>query len=349
DHLTRGLTPAARLEEHRMTLVLHPAVEPERLDAIRRAAGSLRVVNAASPEDALAAMPEATGFFGKLTPELLAAAPKLRWVQSPTAGLERYLFPALVEHPCVLTNMRGLFSDVIADHVMGYVLCFCRNLHLYVRRQGERRWGAIGGEGDRHTGATGPSYVAGFDRAHRHVADQTLGVVGVGGIGSEVCRRAAAFGMRVLGVDPHPRTIEGVVTIWPMDRLDDLLAACDFTVIAAPLTPETERLFDAPRLARMKPGAVLVNVGRAAIVDQPALVDALRSGHLGGAALDVVEPEPLPPDDPLWGFENVILTPHVAAASPRIAERHLATLVENVRRFAAGEELLNVVDKRAWY
>lgn len=332
-----------------MTLVLHPAVDAARLEAIRRVAGSLRLVNAGPAAEALAAMPEARGFYGKITPELLAAAGRLEWVQTPTASLEHYLFPELVRHPCVLTNMRGLFSDVIADHVMGYVLCFCRNLHLYVRRQIGRRWEPVGGEADRHPAVVGPSYVAGFDRTHRHVADQALGVVGVGAIGAEVCRRAAAFGMRVLGVDPHPRTIEGVVDVWPMGRLDELLGACDFTVIAAPHTPETLRLFDAGRIGRMKPGSYLINIGRGVIVDLAALTEALGSGHLAGAALDVFETEPLPADHPLWGMENAILTPHVAAASPRIAERHLATLVENVRRFAAREELLNVVDKGQWY
>ncbi len=332
-----------------MSLVLFPALDPDRLAAVRAAAGTLPVVSAADLDAAHAAMPDATAFFGKLTSELLAAAPRLRWVQTPTASLEHYLFPALAEHPCTLTNMRGLFSDVIADHVLGFVLCFARNLHLYVRRQIERRWEPVGGEADRATAATGPSYVCGFDREHRRLADQSLGVVGVGAIGAEVCRRAAAFGMNVRGVDPRPRSIAGIVEVGSMDRLDALLAESDFVVIAAPHTPATERLFDAARLARMTSGSVLINVGRGAIVDLAALTESLRSGHLGGAALDVFETEPLPPEHPLWGMSNVLITPHVAAASPRIAERHLATLLENVRRFAAGEELLNVVDKREWY
>ncbi len=332
-----------------MTLVLSPAVDQQRLEAILAVAGSMPVVNAATENEALAAMPSASAFYGKLTPQLLAAAPGLRWVQSPTAGLEHFLFPELVAHPCTLTNMRGLFSDVIADHVLGCVLAFCRNVPQYIRRQIDRHWEPVGGNDDRHTAITGPSYVCGFDRAHRHVADQTLGVVGVGGIGAEVCRRAAAFGMRVLGVDPQPRSIDGIVDAWPTERLDEMLAECDFTVIAAPQTPQTDRLFDARRFAQMKRDSFLINVGRATIVDQEALIAALRSGHLGGAALDVVEPEPLPADHPLWAFENVIITPHIAAASPRISERHLATLVENVRRFTAGEPLLNVVDKQAWF
>jgi phosphoglycerate dehydrogenase-like enzyme len=331
-----------------MTLVLHPAVDETRLNALRSVAGRLMLVNAAATADARAAMPDATAFYGVPTPELLALAPQLQWVQSPTAGLENFLFPELVSHTCLLTNMRGLFSDVIADHVLGLVLAFCRNLQHYVRRHAGHRWEPVGGNADRHTAATGPSYVCGFDRVHRHVSDQTLGVVGVGAIGSEICRRAAAFGMTVLGVDPQPRTIDGVVDVWPTDRLNDLLARSDFTVVAAPLTPTTKRLFAADRFAQMKRDSYFINVGRAGIVDQEALVDTLKSGRLAGAALDVVEPEPLPSEHPLWTFDNVIITPHVAAASPRIAERHLATLVENVRRFANGEPLRNVVDKHGW-
>ena len=332
-----------------MSLVLSPAVETARLNAIIRAAGSLPIVNAADVKQALAAMPSATGFFGKLTPELLGAAKQLAWVQTPTVSLEHYIFPELIAHPCAVTNMRGLFSDVIADHVMGFVLAFCRNLHLYVRRQIEHRYEPIGGDEDRANPTTGPSYVCNFDRTHRHVSDQTLGVVGVGEIGSEICRRAAAFGMTVLGVDPKPRKIEGIVDVWPMDRLDNLLGACDFTVIAAPHTPQTGGLFDAATIAKMRRGSYLINIGRGAIVKLDALVDALRTNQLAGAALDVFEVEPLPANHPLWDFENVLITPHVAAASPRIAERHLATLLENVRRFANHEPLINVVDKAAWY
>jgi len=332
-----------------MSLVLSPAVEPARFEAIERAAGTVTVINAVDESAALAAMPSATGFFGKLTPALLAAAKRLEWVQTPTVSLEHYMFPELVAHPCVVTNMRGLFSDVIADHVMGFVLTFCRNLHIYVRRQIEHRYEPVGGDDDRAKPTTGPSYVCNFDRTHRHVADQTLGVVGVGEIGTEICRRASAFGMTVLGVDPQPRAIDGIVDVWPIERLDELLAACDFTVVAAPHTPQTEGLFNAARIARMKPNSYLINIGRGAIVKLDALVDALRTQHLAGAALDVFEIEPLPKNHPLWDFDNVLITPHIAAASPRIAERHLATLLENVRRFANREPLINVVDKAAWY
>src|SRR5262249_7932222 len=159
-------------------------------------------------------------FFGKLTPRLLAPARRLRWVQSPTASLEHYLFPELVAHPCVLTNMRGLFSDVIADQVMGYVICFARNLHRYVLQQARGQWGPIGGEAAGVPFATGPGTVNAIDRAHLHLADATLGVVGLGAIGAEVARRALAFGMRVLAVDPvETQAAPGVAALWPVERL----------------------------------------------------------------------------------------------------------------------------------
>ncbi len=334
-----------------MKLVVHPAIDESRLTRLRSAAGdACEVVNVAEPDLAVHAVVDADGFFGKLTPELLAAATRLRWVQSPTASLEHYLFPELVEHPCRLSNMRGLFSDVIADHVMAYVLCFVRNLHFYLRRQWNREWSPVGGEGERTSFAMGPSHVTGMDAAHRSVGDLVVGVVGTGGIGAEVARRAKADGARVVGVDPVVRTLPDVIDdVWPVERLDDLLGVSDFVVVAAPHTPQTEGMFGPREFARMKSSAVLVNVGRGAIVSLDALVAALESKSIAGAALDVFETEPLPSDHPLWAMENVILTPHVAACSPRVPERHLDVLVENVRRFAHGEEPLNLVDKRRWF
>jgi phosphoglycerate dehydrogenase-like enzyme len=181
------------------------------------------------------------------------------------------------------------------------------------------------------------------DLAHLHLSDQTIGIVGLGAIGSEIARRAAAFGMTVLAVDPvNP-------SAWPMERLPELLAAGRFVAIAAPHTPKTERLFDAAQFARMKPGAYLINIGRGAIVDLSALVDALKSGHLAGAGLDVFEIESLPAGHPLWALPNVIVTPHIAGSSPRVSERHLGVLLENIRRFRTGEPLMNVTGKRDWF
>jgi phosphoglycerate dehydrogenase-like enzyme len=334
-----------------MKLVIHPPVEPERLSRITDAAGAMSVVNAATDAEALAHMPGADAFFGKITPPLLAVAHRLRWVQSPTASLEHYLFPELTAHPCVLTNMRGLLSDVIADQVFGYILCFARNLHRYILQQTDGRWAPIGGEEDRVSFATGPGVVNAIDRAHIHLADCTLGVVGLGAIGAEVARRALAFGMRVLAVDPvRAEAPAGVESLWRPERLPELLGESDFVAIAAPQTPETGKLFRRPQFRQMKRTAYLINIGRGAIVDLGDLTEALKADELAGAALDVFETEPLPANHPLWRMgDRVILTPHVAGYSPRIAERHLALLLDNVGRFVRGEPMRNVVDKAKWF
>lgn len=334
-----------------MKLVIHPPVEPERLDRIAASAGAMLVVNAADEAHALRHMPEADAFFGKITPRLLACATKLRWVQSPTASLEHYLFPELVSHPCVLTNMRGLFSDVIADQVMGYVLCFARNLHVYVLQAAAGRWAPVGGEAARVGFASGPGTVNDIDRAHRHLGDATLGIVGLGAIGREVARRAAAFGMRIIAVDPQPMNWPPeVAELWPVEQLPQLLAQSDFVVIAAPHTPQSAAMFRRAQFQQMKRDAYLINIGRGAIVVLDDLVAALEAGEIAGAALDVFETEPLPPDHALWRMPGrVILTPHVAGYSPRIAGRHLEMLLDNVGRFVRGESLLNVVNKERWY
>jgi phosphoglycerate dehydrogenase-like enzyme len=335
-----------------MKIVIYPAVEPDRFAALRAAAPAAEWVNADHPEKALAAMPGTDAFVGKITPELLARANSLKWVQSYTASLEHYMFPELVSHPCALTNARGLFGDVIADQVFGYILCFARNLHTYIRRQVEHSYDPVGGESSRVNNWLGPGTVNAMDRATIYLPKTTLGIVGLGGIGSEVARRGLCFGMSVRAVDRRPdqtKPPEGVELVEGMEGLDDLLAASDFVVISAPHTPETERLFNVSRIAQMKPQSYLINIGRGAIVVLDDLVAALRAGQIAGAALDVFEVEPLPRDHPLWDFPNVIITPHTAGYSPVIAARHLATLVENVRRFAQGQPLMNVVDKALWF
>lgn len=333
-----------------MKLVIHPAVDKVRLEMIREAAAPMQVVNARSAAEAASEIVDCAAFFGKITPELLSQARCLRWIQSPTASLEHYVFPELVAHPAVLSNMRGLFSDVIADHVMGYVICFARNFHVYLRQQMRREWEPVGGESGRSDFVSGPGVVNAIDQSHRHLADCTLGVVGVGQIGQEIARRAHAFGMTVLGVDPVCTRVPGIIpSVWKNERLGDLLAASDFVVIAAPHTPETYKLFRRPQFQQMRRDAFLINIGRGAIVDLGDLTAALQEGLIAGAGLDVFETEPLPEGHPLWACENAILTPHVAGTSPRIAERHTATLLENIRLFVAGRPPATLVDKARWY
>jgi phosphoglycerate dehydrogenase-like enzyme len=333
-----------------MKLVIHPAVGDRRLQAITEAVGSGIVVNAVNEVEAVRAIADADALFGKLTHNMLAAAKRLRWVQSATASLEHYIFAELVAHPCVLTNMRGLFSDVIADQVMGYILCFCRNLHHYIRNQAIGKWSVFGGEAGRVDFASGPGEVNAIDRVHRHPGDQTVGVVGLGQIGSEIARRALAFRMKVLAVDPiQTESPAGVSALWRLERLPELLAESDFVVIATPHTPETVKLFRMPQFQQMKRTGYLINIGRGAVVDLADLTSALDAGVIAGAALDVYDKEPLPAEHPLWKQPNVILTPHVAGYSPRIAERHLEVVLDNIRRFRSDQPLCNVVNKAMWY
>lgn len=335
-----------------LRIVILPAIDEERLARLRETAPDVEFVNAGNIEEAALAMPSADAFLGKMTPELLARATRLCWVQSFTASLEHYLFPELVAHPCTLTNMRGLFGDVIADQVMGYILCFARNLHTYIRNQRDARWAPAGGESARVVNASGPGTVNDIDRATIFLPDATLGIVGFGDIGRTIARRALGFGMTIRAADRFPDRcppVPGVEATWPTERIPELLAWSDFVVIAAPQTPETQGLFDAQLMAHMRPGAYLINIGRGAIVVLDDLVELLRAGRLAGAALDVFEVEPLPPEHPLWGFPNVILTPHTAGYSPAVAGRHLDVLAENVRKFARGEPLANVVDKSLWF
>jgi phosphoglycerate dehydrogenase-like enzyme len=334
-----------------MKLVIHPAVDNQRLEKIRACAADLEVINASTEAEALPHMAEADAFFGKITPGLLAGATKLRWVQSATASLEHYLFPELEAHPCILTNMRGLFSDVIADQVFGYILCFARNLHRYVLQQARAEWSPVGGEEARVGFATGPGVVNAIDRAHRHLPGDTLGIVGLGSIGSEIAQRGQAFGMRIVAVDPvRTEAPEGVEALWPVARLPELLARSDWAVIAAPHTPETVKLFRRAQFQQMKRTAYLINIGRGVIVDLADLTAALEAGEIAGAALDVFETEPLPATHALWKMsDRVILTPHVAGYAPVIAERHLDVLLENIRHFVSNEPLRNVVDKKRWF
>jgi len=332
-----------------MKLLVYPPLSERRLALLEEAARPMSVVHASDSAEAIRGIADADALFGTPTPEMLKAAKQLRWVQSPTASMEKFLFPELVASPIVVTNMRGIFSDVIADHVFGFILAFAKNFHIYLRQQMRRHWHMLGRDEGELPGYGGPGEVHPSDQAAITLADCTLGVIGLGGIGAETARRGLAFGMRVLGVDPRIEKAPQGVRLHRPNEMEAVLGESDFVVIAAPHTPETYKLFNRERIRQMKRSAYLINVGRGVIVDLADLTAALQAGEIAGAGLDVFEIEPLPAEHPLWGMENVILTPHTAAASPRVPERHLETLLDNVRRFAAGLPLRNVVDKTQWF
>ena len=333
-----------------MKLVIHPKLDTHRLKLVCSIKEDLVVINAESYESALKEIKDADGFYGKITPKLLAASTCLQWIQSPTASLEHYIFPELVNHSCTLTNMRGLFYDVIADHVLMYILMFCRQMPYYARQQTQANWAPLGGEDARSHFDVGPGLVTAMDLAHSQLSDMTVGVIGLGSIGREIASHCNKLAMHVVGVDPYcDSPPEGVEFIQARNGLEDLLGKSDFVIIAAPHTPETAGMFDSQRFLQMRNDAYLINIGRGAIVPLNDLRQALQTGQIHGAALDVMETEPLGVDDPLWNHPNVIITPHVAACSKRVSERHLETLLENIKRFTNSKPLLNVVNKSRWF
>jgi phosphoglycerate dehydrogenase-like enzyme len=319
-------------------LFLPPANERARETARRvaEAVPEARVVVAESQADAARQIGDADAAFGQIDPEILPGATKLRWLMSPAiAPPTGYYFPELAAHPVVVTNPRGIFNDRIPTHIMSYVLAFARGLHVYVRQQLRGEWKPLGSE------AQG---------VVTHLPDATALIVGVGEIGAETARLCAAFGMRVVGVDARRAAPPaGVAALHRPDELDRLLPEADFVLLTIPHTPETEGMFDARRFGLMKRSAYFVNIGRGKTTRLDALNEALRNGTIAGAGLDVFEIEPLPADHPLWSAPNTLLTPHVAGFGPGLDERRIGVTIENAKRFAAGQELLNVVDKERWF
>jgi phosphoglycerate dehydrogenase-like enzyme len=290
----------------------------------------LEVVTVGSEAGALGAIGEADAFYGRLTPDILSAGKKLKWVQATSAGLDGYFFPELRQSDVVLTNLRGIYSDVIADHVFAFILTLARGMHVYTLHQSEGKW-------EKGAGVI-------------HLGGKVLGIIGLGGIGLEVAKRGNAFGMTVMAVDPAPKDRPDYVKeVFDPQDLGQMLKQADFVVICVPHTGETEYMIDREAMSAMKSSAILVNIGRGKVVDLTALTEAISTGTLGGAGLDVFETEPLPEGHPLWALDQVVITPHVAGLSPEIPERRKRVIVENVRRFVEGEGLLNQVDKQKGY
>lgn len=268
------------------------------------------------------------GLSPEATRRLIARIPHLRWVHTISAGVDRLLSPELRESGAVLTNARGVFNVPIAETVMAYMLAVVKRLPGFLAQQREHRWQKL---------------------PLRELRGLTVGVVGLGDIGSEVARLCRAFGMGVLGLRRRPAPSDVADEVFPPERLHDLLARSDFVVLTLPLTPQTRGIIGQAELAAMRLDAWLINVARGALVDEAALIEALREGGIGGACLDVFAEEPLLEDSPLWDMPNVIITPHNSWSSPYIDEREMELFLENLRRYIAGEPLHNVVDQQAGY
>ncbi len=272
-----------------------------------------------------------------LRPEQIVLARKLRWIHSPAAAVHQLLFPELVDRDIIITNGRDVHGPVVAEHVIAMILALAKKLPQASRFQHRQAWG----QEELWNSYPHP----------REVAGATLGLVGLGTIGGSAARHASGLGMRVIAVREHPEkaTPEGVEQVFASSQLDTLLAQSDYVVLAAPVTSATHNLIDAAGLAQMKPDACLINVGRGQLVDEAALIQALRDHKIGGAALDVFVEEPLPPSSPLWNFENVLITPHTAGLTEKQWERQYAVVAENLRRYLNHQSLLAIVDQQTGY
>lgn len=259
---------------------------------------------------------------------LLTQVAGLRWVHTVSAGVDHILCPELTASPAVLTNASGVFSLPIAETVLAYILAVVKRLPEFQQQQRDHQWRKL---------------------ELRGLSGLTVGIVGLGDIGGQVARLCRCCGMRVLGLRRHPALHPHADEVLPPDRLPDLLGRSDFVVIAAPLTAQTRGLIGQAELAAMKPDGWLINIARGAIVDEAALIEALRERRIGGACLDVFAEEPLPAESPLWDLPNVIITPHASWSAPGLDEREVELFLENLRRYVNGEPLLNVVDKNAGY
>jgi len=292
------------------------------------------VVVAENVDDARREMVDAEAAFGTLPGDLLALAGRLRWLQAPAiAPPAGYYYDELVRHPVEVTNFRGIFNEHIAAHIMAFVLAFARGLHRYIPQQA------------RHEYRPAP-----LDEGTVYLPGSTALIVGVGGIGAETARLCAAFGMRVVGTDARlTERPTGVAELHKPDELDALLPAADFVILTVPHTPETEGFMNAARFGKMKSSAFFINIGRGMTTRLDDLVAALQARRIAGAALDVFEQEPLPPEHPLWDAPNVLITPHTAGYGPFLDDRRLEIIVDNAKRFVKGLQLRNVVDKANWF
>ncbi len=317
---------------------------------LRRAAPGLRIVAGVPPaahavtavtpdapeagearRQLLREVADADAFIGGPTREVIRAAKRLRWVQVLSAGVEPYLYPELVHSEIVLTNARIVASPGIADHAFAMLLALTRKLTYFISIRPQEIWEST-------------------PYAMLELEGKTALVIGVGGIGSQVARRAKGFGMRVIGVDPKEFPPSPLVDrmVFP-DRLDEVIPEADVIFVCAPHTAESQYMLGGPQFERMKRGAFFIAVSRGKLYRMEALVKALDSRHLAGAGVDVTDPEPLPKGHPLWRFDNVVITPHIATQCDGEMPRKLELLKENVVRFARGAPLRYVVDKQKGY
>ena len=301
------------------------------LAGFRAAAPSLNIVVADDRTRMLAEVADADGIIGTINPQIMKAAPNLKWVQVHQAGVETILTPEMKDSKVVLTNCKISQGPEIGDHAFGMLLALTRELYRIIPNRVKEEWPR--------------------DAYHPiELLGKRAVIIGLGGIGTNIAARAKAFGLYVTALDPKEITPSPLVDRWfPPDRLDEVLPDADVVFVSAPDTPATQNMIGQKQFDLMKKGSYLIVVSRGRLYAMDALVAALKSGKLAGAGVDVTNPEPLPAGHPLWKFENVIITPHIAGRSDGEHARYMAVFRDNLRRFANNEPLINVVDKEKGY
>jgi phosphoglycerate dehydrogenase-like enzyme len=318
-----------------MNILVDYAFDDDQINHMRQLAqdhGGHQLHHTSDPDQLLALAPQLDVIMGHFSAPVCNAAPNLRWVQSFSAGMNNFLLPEVIErNEITVTNMAGIYAPQGGEHAWAFLLALARGLVSSLENMKTRRWG----------GATVVE-----------ITGSTLGIIGLGGFGLETLKRAQGYDMTVLALDPvHTEKPEGVAELKKptRDNLHDLLRRSDAVVLACPRTEETYHLIGAEELAQMKNSAYLINVTRGGIIDELALVEALNTGQIAGAGLDVTEEEPLPADSPLWDAPNLVLTPHRAGASQHRPRKVFEFFCENLERYLKGEPLRNIVDKRKGY
>ena len=302
---------------------------PETEERLRALAPGYDLLVTRDAETIAAAMPEIEVVSGHIGLEQVLAMPNLRWYQQWGAGAEWIMeHPEIRERGLVVTNVSGVHAVPISEHLLAMMLALARRIPDAVHAQ------------DRHEWLRG-----GWSHPVFELAGKTLLLIGVGAIGHRTARLAASLEMHVIGLRRDPeRQVQGIERMVGPDDLDAVLPEADLVVLTVPLTPETRHLIGARQFALMKPTASIYNIGRGGTIDQEALIEALRSGQIAGAGLDVTDPEPLPAESPLWDLDNVLITGHYSGSTPAYDERALAIFEENLGRYARGEPLRNRLD-----
>jgi phosphoglycerate dehydrogenase-like enzyme len=316
-----------------MKLVVANGWDPEGLEDVKKSFPNIEWVDGKTPEAMDQHIADAEIVYGHVTSDHMKKAKNLKWVHSHSAGVDWVLrVPELVESDVVVTNTTGGHADTISEHTIGMLISLTRGFPHLAKAQGEKRWAQP------------------LEFKPIGLSGRTMGIIGLGNIGKAIARVAAAMQMKVIAVDARPiQAPDFVSECSSLDKMPELLASSDVVVVTVPFTPETKDMIGKAEIDQMKDASYLVGISRGGIINEEALSEALKSGKLAGAAVDVTAVEPLPSDDPLWDAPNLIITPHCCGTSEQTFREVTEFLRTNLNKYLAGEDLVNVIDKKAGY